>query len=645
MKKVALVFVLAVFVPSLVLAWLAVRSLRDQQFLLERQQSLLYQGVADSLANEVQSSLADYQHTFSLKVAALCKEGNLQAAAITFDDTLRKDWPLAQVGFVVSLTGDFLCPSPQGRPEARLFCADNSRFLANRESAEVYWNLGNVGQNLKQMPADKDAYIGSSLSSKGQQIAGSQQSSSFKQAPAAKDLSAEAPSPNKGQQIAASQSQQAELNNLEKRIYQKKDPQARNVLPQQLAAPQGKGQQEQVQSFSKVAPSEAEFYQLIGEASEGTLARFVDNKLNVLFWYRPECDPRLVFGVQLELARLVEALQPLFQQLEPALRDDICAALLNDTARPVALSHPGFQATWKRPFVATEIGEALPHWEVAVYLLDPAKLTRSAHTLKLTLGLLIAVLVTAIGIGSWLIVADLNRQLTLARQKTDFVSNVSHELKTPLTSIRMFSELLAEGRVTDGAKQRAYFSIITAETARLTRLINNVLDFARIERGEKKYNFQTCDVTAVARETAETYRPHLEANGFRFDCELPDSALSVNGDRDALAQVVVNLLSNAEKYSDSRKEITLRIEQQTSPLPYVEVKVLDCGLGVPEGCGEKIFEQFYRAHDSLSSGIQGSGLGLTLARQIARAHGGDVVYEPRDGAGSCFILRLPLAPN
>src|SRR5439155_11786900 len=116
------------------------------------------------------------------------------------------------------------------------------------------------------------------------------------------------------------------------------------------------------------------------------------------------------------------------------------AALLNDTARPVALSHPGFQATWKRPFVATEIGEALPHWEVAVYLLDPAKLTRSAHTLKLTLGLLIAVLVTAIGIGSLLIVADLNRQLTLARQETGFGSNVSHELKTPLTSIRMFSE-------------------------------------------------------------------------------------------------------------------------------------------------------------------------------------------------------------
>ena len=106
-----------------------------------------------------------------------------------------------------------------------------------------------------------------------------------------------------------------------------------------------------------------------------------------------------------------------------------------------------------------------------------------------------------------------------------------------------------------------------------------MLDFARIERGEKKYHFQECDLAGVMRETAETYRPHLEANGFRFECELPDAAVRVNGDRDALAQVVVNLLSNAEKYSDSRKEITLRMAQPSGASPGVEVKVLDRGLG------------------------------------------------------------------
>jgi signal transduction histidine kinase len=418
-------------------------------------------------------------------------------------------------------------------------------------------------------------------------------------------------------------------------------------MPQQSSSIQKLLAQEEApqQQFSKVAASEAEFRELIGQDSDGSLARFVDNKLNVLFWCRAPCDSRLIFGAQIALPRLVDGLRTLVDQVEPALRDEICVALLDDTAKPQALSHPNFRATWKRPFVATEIGEILPHWEVAVYLLDPAKLTRSAHTLKLTLGLLIVLLLLAIGVGSWLIVSDLNRHLTLARQKTDFVSNVSHELKTPLTSIRMFSELLAEGRVSDAAKQRSYLGIITAETARLTRLINNVLDFARIERGEKKYHFQTCDLVELVRGAAETFRPHLEANGFSFECELPEASLMIEGDRDALAQVVVNLLSNAEKYSNSSREISLRVERQSAPLPHAEVKVLDRGLGVPEGCGEKIFEQFYRAHDSLSSGIQGSGLGLTLARQIARAHGGDVVYEPREGGGSCFALRLPLKPG
>jgi signal transduction histidine kinase len=203
----------------------------------------------------------------------------------------------------------------------------------------------------------------------------------------------------------------------------------------------------------------------------------------------------------------------------------------------------------------------------------------------------------------------------------------------------MFSELLAEGRVQEEPKRRRYLNIITAETARLTRLINNVLDFARIERGEKKYEFKPCDLMSVASETVEAYRPHLESNGFELRCELPEEPACVNGDRDALAQVVVNLISNAEKYSGEKKEIAVIVQRNSE---FVEVRVEDRGLGVPDGCDEKIFEQFYRAHDSLASGIQGSGLGLTLARQIARAHGGDVVYAPREGGGSCFSLRLPM---
>ncbi len=611
MKKVALVFVLAVFVPSLVLAWLAVRSLRDQQFLLERQQSLLYQGVADALAKDLEAKLADYQRNFTTRTMALLREQRAQELASSFDEVLRKDWALAQVGFVVTLSGNILCPSTVGTPDAMVFLTCNSRFLANRESAEVYWNAKSATQNFS--PSD------------------------FKKGQSTNSTQDQGESAGSAKPIDFIKSQT--LNKL----------QSRAVVPQQGYSKdeqiQSKPSAPQKQSFedniSKLAPSETEFRQLIGDANEGTLARFVDDKLNVLFWYRPPREPELVFGAQLALSRLAAELQPMMQNSEPAFRNEICVAVLDDKARPVSKSHADFRSNWKRPFVATEIGEVLPHWEAAVYLLDPTALGRSALTITCTLGLLITVLVIAIGVGGWLIVADLNRQLRLARQKTDFVSNVSHELKTPLTSIRMFSELLSEGRVVDAERQRSYLGIITAETARLSRLINNVLDFARIDRGEKKYQFQKCDLAQVARETVQSYSPQLEANGFRFECELPESSIWVNGDRDALAQVLMNLLSNAEKYSDHRKEISVHLSRQDSPLPYVEVRVQDRGMGVPHGCEQKIFEQFFRAHDSLNSGIQGSGLGLTLARQIARVHGGEVAYKAREGGGSCFFLRLP----
>ncbi|MDB6124422.1 MAG: Integral rane sensor signal transduction histidine kinase [Pedosphaera sp.] len=612
MKKVALVFVLAVIIPSLVLAWLAVRSLRDQQFALERQQSLLYQGVADALARDANNLLANVQHEFGQQVETELADHKVRIVANSFDDRLRTNWPLAEVGFVVTTEGKILCPSPvSSNLEARTFRTANIKFLCNAESAEVYWNAGkNTGNTFSKLNG------GQSQTYPGQ-----------------------AGQVTDGSQTALGQGGQSSFNSPDTKNNFKSQA-MRNVVPQQQILPQSKDNNDS-QLYSKVAASEAEFRQLIGDSSEGTMARFLENKLNVLVWYRSPSDPQMIFGAQLSLPRLKEDLKKLVTQLDPALRADIVAALLDDTGKPVARSLETFQTNWKRPFIATEVGESLPHWEIAVYLLNPAKLTQSAQALKLTLGLLIGVLLLAIAVGSWLIVTDLSRQLTLARQKTDFVSNVSHELKTPLTSIRMFSELLAEGRVADPTKQHSYLNIITAETARLTRLINNVLDFSRMERGEKKYNMQKCDLVGLVHEIIETYRPHLESNGFKFIYDSPGSPIHVSGDCDALAQVIVNLLSNAEKYSNDKKEIEVQLERQSEPLPYAEVRVLDRGMGVPSGSEEKIFEQFYRAHDSLSSGIQGSGLGLTLARQIAQAHGGDVRYQARKDSGSCFVLRLP----
>ena len=587
MRRVALVFVVAIFAPSLALAWLSLRSLRDQQFLLERQQALLYQGTADRLATEVDAYIVERQREFGALVEKLMANCVPAEGAVAFDTQLRQNWPIAEVGFVVSLEGQVLAPSLFSRPEAREFRLQNGKFLCNQESAEVYWQ-NSLLANTAQFDAPQPV----------------------------------AP-PASGQQTGPQNIQ------IAKGGKRNVTPQQQNFLAAQQAVPDPDG-------YSKVAAAEAEFRQLIGDSSEGRIARFLQDKLNLLLWYRSPRDARLVFGAQLDLGALTRALKPM-ARLDPALARDVCVAILDDRAQPITLSHPDFRANWKRPFVATELGEALPHWEAAVYLLDPNRLQKSANLLRLTIASLVALLVAAIAFGGSLVVKDLRRQLTLARQKTDFVSNVSHELKTPLTSIRMFSELLADGRVADESRQRHFLRVINAEAARLTRLINNVLDFARIDRGEKKYNMSECDLSVVVREVVDSYRPHLESNGFRVDAKLAPGPVMVHADCDALSQVLVNLLSNAEKYSPERKEITVELEADDRAV----VRVLDRGVGVPSGSEQKIFEQFYRAHDSLACGIQGSGLGLTLARQIARAHGGDVTCEPRAGGGSCFAFYIP----
>jgi signal transduction histidine kinase len=772
MKKVALVFVLAVLLPSLVLAWLAVRSLRDQQFLLERQQSLLDQRVTDALAQNISDYLAQRQQEFAAQVESLAATGDTQTLAAQFDNQLRQHWPLAEVGFCVTASGKILSPVPNARREAQMFRLDNGGFLGNREPVEVYWNANSVtaggnfanglnninrgnigqqaqvmnnstlnsqtpnasanakapGQNAPDQPSSAVAAVtpplnqiaptplgqnttlavnnatvgravvtgGGGRGGGGGGFGGGGNNSSRNAAVPSEDavnaFSLNAAPPAQMQQLAATgkqfgasapapavapSSQQFASGETAVQKDNVAQPQVQNTFNYKAAQNRAVNPQSQTyqipnktksegaadENLSKVVSAEAEFSQLVGDQTDGMVARFLQNKLKLMFWHRMNSAPDLIFGAQLNLDRVVDGLRGLVQP-DPMLQNEICLAVLDDNAKPVVVSQAKFQANWKRPFVATEIGEALPHWEVAAYLVNPARLTEAAHTARLTLGLFIAVLLLAIGVGSWLIVRSLNAELKLARQKTDFVSNVSHELKTPLTSIRMFSELLAEGRVADAAKQRSYLQIITAEAGRLTRLINNVLDFSRMERGEKKYNFQPCDLAAVVRGIEQTFRPHLEAGGFKFVCELPDAPVSVRGDADALSQVIVNLLSNAEKYSPGSagrmpassplptrrqdagapgKEITLQLVQRQSPLPHAEIKVLDRGAGIPRGSEEKIFEKFYRAHDSLSSGVQGSGLGLTIARQIARAHGGDVVFEPREGGGSCFILRLPIS--
>jgi signal transduction histidine kinase len=234
-------------------------------------------------------------------------------------------------------------------------------------------------------------------------------------------------------------------------------------------------------------------------------------------------------------------------------------------------------------------------------------------------------------------------EVRLAQKKATFVTNVSHELKTPLTSISLFVELLRRKRQPDAAKRERYLSLIAAETERLTRLINNVLDFSTQERGVKRYAMKSVDAALVTAEIVETQRMRLEGRGFTLSCIPAKTALAVRADPEALKQVVLNLLSNAEKYSPERKEIEVEAQREEGGggEARVAIHVRDRGIGVAEQDRERIFREFFRVDDSLSSRVQGSGLGLTIARRIARDHGGDLVCAPRDHGGSDFIVYLP----
>jgi signal transduction histidine kinase/uncharacterized protein (DUF2267 family) len=424
----------------------------------------------------------------------------------------------------------------------------------------------------------------------------------------------------------------------------KQEAMMRNVAPQRLF------NDNNAVAFSQLTAATADFRELTTGTDEGVITRFVQDQLEIIFWLRPAQAPEMLFGCLIES----ENLRDLWAAALPDLPEptsytrlarnggpEFILALLDDKTRPIATQPPGITGRdWKRPFVASEIGEALPHWEAALYLQRPEQLQQSARVVRQTLVFLIVAALAIIACGGWLVAADVRRQLALAQQKTDFVSNVSHELKTPLTSIRMFAELMQNGRGETTAKHPQYLRIIMVEAERLTRLINNVLDFARLERKQKQFDKKPLDLHGVIERTWEGHELHLQESGFTTRWQAAPPPYPVIGDEDALAQILVNLLSNAEKYAGEHKDVELHTYLDGG---HVCVSVLDRGIGVPDGEERKIFESFYRAHDSLSSGIQGSGLGLTLAQRLAREHGGEIVYRPRDGGGSDFTLKLPIA--
>jgi two-component system phosphate regulon sensor histidine kinase PhoR len=228
----------------------------------------------------------------------------------------------------------------------------------------------------------------------------------------------------------------------------------------------------------------------------------------------------------------------------------------------------------------------------------------------------------------------------MAHLRTQFVNGVSHELRTPLAAVRVNLDLLRLGIVPPEQSDEC-LATMAHETERLSHLIDNVLNFSRMERGTRSYQLKRVEPGTVAAEMQRTLQPLLQRDGFDLHVHVAEQLPAINADPDALMQAIINLLSNAMKFSGDARHIELAFESRNGN---VILSVTDRGRGISEGVRPHIFEKFYRAPDVEAEGITGAGIGLTLVADIARGHHGGVHVESEVGRGSTFSIILPAAP-
>ncbi|MDB6063832.1 MAG: Alkaline phosphatase synthesis sensor protein PhoR [Pedosphaera sp.] len=277
--------------------------------------------------------------------------------------------------------------------------------------------------------------------------------------------------------------------------------------------------------------------------------------------------------------------------------------------------------------------------KVSIYLTSPTALFKRQRARTFWFGSLIAAAAVAALIGFLAARRAFNRQLRLSEMKSNFVSSVSHELRAPIASVRLMAEGLERGKIQAPEKQQEYFRFIVQECRRLSSLIENVLDFSRIEQGRKEYEMESTDLVALTRQTVQLMGTYAAEQGIAITFQTSGEAVPVDVDGKAMQQALVNLMDNAIKHSPKGAEIKTGLEFKAGS---VALWVEDCGEGIAATEHEKIFERFYRIGSELRRDTQGVGIGLSIVKHIVEAHGGRVTVRSAPGEGSRFTIELPL---
>jgi signal transduction histidine kinase len=254
-------------------------------------------------------------------------------------------------------------------------------------------------------------------------------------------------------------------------------------------------------------------------------------------------------------------------------------------------------------------------------------------------GLMLGITIIMMTLGALLIARDIKRESDSMSLKTEFVHNVSHELKTPLSLIRLYGETLLFKKNLNNTDKTDALQVITKESERLSHMINNILDFSKIEMGRKEFKIQRGNFANIIRDTLDSYRYHLEKKGFEIIEELAQDIPLIEFDKEAIEGLLINLLSNAIKYSPERKILTVKLYTQNEN---VLLQVSDKGVGIPSDEIPHIFNRFYRSKQKLGFESRGSGLGLTLIKHVVESHGGKIKVESKPGEGSTFSIEFPI---
>jgi two-component system, OmpR family, phosphate regulon sensor histidine kinase PhoR len=312
-------------------------------------------------------------------------------------------------------------------------------------------------------------------------------------------------------------------------------------------------------------------------------------------------------------------------------------AILDEVARPIyGEPQPPTQFQYEMSF-----GKTLYAWRIQITPRDVAELRAQLERERLLGLLLVPVSLVIISVGLGVLWLSVRAERRASQLRSDFIANVSHELKTPLSLIRMFGELLATGKHKGESMAREYAGIITRESERLSHLIDNVLDFARLERGKASYNFAEGHLEEVVERALDVFRHRLEKEKLRLRTEIESNLPAVRMDEDAMTLVLLNLVDNAVKYAGDGGEVSVRLRRVPGA---VALSIADRGSGIGLDEQRRIFERFYRAENARARNVRGSGIGLALVKHIVEAHGGRVEVESAPGQGATFTVHVPAAP-